>query len=563
MPSKRRMNSTIAALFVASLVVGGSVIYLGLSNDGLRQRLQFIPLFKEHSQVVGGAVIGQNGSGLYAGYTLSWGDEFNTLDIVGPANPRGKFFPTGAYHPGIRGNTTSLGTAFDADPLTTGYKDRNRGVAVGFDNMSVSGSVLRLGARKATAREQAFLTPTDRSINEGVRPHLSAMIHTAGAFAYYPTTNAVIIEMRARFSPRFTNPAGFHPAFWTYSVAPVLNPTGNEWDLECNSQGMHFSNIVHTSGAISTDNSAGPFDYMDGTFHVFSFVFRNGGNTQLYVDGALRSQFAGVDSNTKNMPSFVLLTSHIFNNTFAGEAYDAAAWARSATGAYLDVDWIRGWRTTGVKHWKPLVSVADLNVDYDGNGKIVLPDARVLWGDASVTEFVQVIPYDSSEPDMTEQTTFTQFPEGISYDAVSRTIKADFTAGKGNAGRSHVVVYGYKPDGSTMEPVRFSINRGPRVTTGPLSAAAGDSYHHDVYGECDAGVMMPKILSVKGLPRGLSFDRSTGLISGGPTATGVSKLTISCANNAGQTTERTTTFTVHAHDAASRPERRMMLDLQP
>jgi hypothetical protein len=66
--------------------------------------------------------------------------------------------------------------------------------------------------------------------------------------------------------------------------------------------------------------------------------------------------------------------------------------------------------------------------------------------------------------------------------------------------------------------------------------------------------MTPKTLSVKGLPQGLSFDRSTGLISGGPTATGVSKLTISCANNAGQTTERTTTFTVHARDAASLPD---------
>lgn len=552
MPSKRRTYGTIAAMFVASSVVGGPALYLGLSNDGLRQRL-FVSLFKRSGKVVGGAVIGQNGSGFYSGYTLSWGDEFDTLDIVGPANPRGKFFPTGAYHPGIRGNTTSLGTAFDADPLTTGYKDGNRGVAVGFDNMSVSNSVLRLGARKATAHEQKFLTPTDRSINGGVRPNLSAMIHTAGAFAFYPTANAVIIEMRARFSSRLTNPPGFHPAFWTYSVTPVLNSTGNEWDLECNSQGMHFSNIVHTSGAISTDNSAGPFDYMDDTFHVFSFVFRNGGNTQFYVDGALRSQFVGVDSNIKNMPSFVLLTSHIFGNVFAGEAYDAAAWAGSATGAYLDVDWMRGWRTTGVMHWKPLVSVADLNVDHDGKGKVVLPSAKALWGDASVTEFVQVIPYDSSEPGMAEQTTFTQFPAGVSYDAASRTISADFTTGTGNAGRSHVVVYGYKPDGSTMEPLRFSINRGPRITTGPLSAAAGDSYRHDIYGECDVGVMTPKILSVKGLPQGLSFDPSAGLITGKPTATAVSKLTISCTNNAGQTTTRATALTVDAPDRANRP----------
>jgi hypothetical protein len=556
MPSKRRNNRIVSGLFVASVVFAGSALYLGLSNDGLRQRLESILPLTRSGKVVGGVVVGQNGSGFYSGYTLSWGDDFDTLDIVGPATPRGKFFPTGAYHPGIRGNTTSLGTAFDADPLTTGYKDGNRGVAVGFDNMSVSNSVLRLGARKVTAREQAFLTPTDRSINGGVRPQLSAMIHTAGAFAYYPTTNAVIVEIRARFSSKLTNPAGFHPAFWTYSVTPVLNPTGNEWDLECNSQGMHFSNIVHTSGVISTDNSAGPFDYMDDTFHVFSFVFRDGGNTQLYVDGTLRTQFVSVDSNTKNMPSFVLLTSHIFNNTFADEAFSAAAWAGSATGAYLDVDWIRGWRTTGVTHWKPLASVADLNVDYAGSGKVILPSAKSLWGDASVTEFVQVVPYDSSEPGMAEQTTFTQFPAGISYDAASRTIKADFTTGKGNAGRSHVVVYGYKPDGSTMEPLRFSINRGPRVTTGSLSAAAGNSYRHDIYGECDVGVMTPKLLSVEGLPRDFSFDLSAGLITGTSASPGASNLTISCTNTAGQTATRKTTLTVNAPDPASRLDRR-------
>lgn len=36
MPSKRRTYGTIAAMFVASLAVG-SALYLGLSNDGLRQ----------------------------------------------------------------------------------------------------------------------------------------------------------------------------------------------------------------------------------------------------------------------------------------------------------------------------------------------------------------------------------------------------------------------------------------------------------------------------------------------------------------------------------------------
>jgi Putative Ig domain len=213
---------------------------------------------------------------------------------------------------------------------------------------------------------------------------------------------------------------------------------------------------------------------------------------------------------------------------------------------------MRGWRTTGVTHWKPLVSVADLNVDYAGSGKVILPSAKSIWGDAGVTEFVQVVPYDSSEPGMAEQTTFTQFPAGISYDAASRTIRADFATGTGNAGRSHVVVYGYKSDGSTMEPLRFSINRGSRVTTGSLSAAAGNSYRHDIYEECDVGVMTPKLLSVEGLPRGFSFDPSAGLITGTSASTGTSNLTISCTNAAGQTATRKTTLTVNAPDPASR-----------
>lgn len=72
-------------------------------------------------------------------------------------------------------------------------------------------------------------------------------------------------------------------------------------------------------------------------------------------------------------------------------------------------DWMRAWRTAGVMRWKPLISGPDLNVDCDAGGKVVLPSARAPWGDPSVTEFVQVIPYDSSEPGMAEQTTFAQF----------------------------------------------------------------------------------------------------------------------------------------------------------
>lgn len=485
---------------------------------------------------VGGWIVGAAGElgTMYEGYTLSWGHDFDTLDIVGPLTPSAPIFPTRLYGAGIRGNIASLGTSADVDPLTTGYNDSNRGVAVGFDNMSVSSSVLRLGARKATALEQAHISPTDLAINGGVRPQLSSMIHTGGACAFYPTTNAVIVEARIKFSSKANNPAGWHPSFWTYTIAPATANTGDEWDMECSSQSMYFEHIVHTAGVI-TSFDVGPLDYLDDTFHVFSFIFVNGSTTKMFVDGVYRTQLVR-DSNTKNLPSFAMLTNHILNINWNGDTYSQAAWDGSATGAYIDVDYIRIARKTGVTHWTPLVSVSDLNVAYAGTGSVVLPSALTLWGDSGITEYVQVIPYDASEPGMADQTVFSQFPTGITYDSPSRTINVDFTAGTGKAGRSHVVIYGYKADGSTMEPLRFSINRGPKftATTAEPSPDGAGGLTADLYYTADCGLIFPKSFSVSGLPAGWSFNATTSKITAASTSVSGGTISVTVTNGIGQ-----------------------------
>lgn len=492
--------------------------------------------------IIGGQLIGAPGPAgtVYQGYTLSWGDDFNTLNIVSPSNSKARFFPTGGYHPGIRGNTTSLGTAQDTDPFWTGYNDINRGVAAGISNMSASNSVLTLASRKATPTEQSFFTPTDPTINGGVRPQVSAMIHTAGAIAWYPTTNPVIIDFRAAFSLKTNNPAGFHPALWFFA-SMLRAATGTELDFECSSTGLYFEIIDHTSGTVTTTGSNGSFDFLDGNMHTYTMVMQNAasggvGPTLFYLDGVLRSTLAH-DSNVHGVPITALLSSHIVNGTFNGDTYNQAAWDSSLTGAYINIDWMRVWRTSGVTHWKPLVSVADLNVDYASSGSVVLPSALALWGDAGVTEDVQVVPYDAAEPSMTTAATYTTaLPTGVTYTAGTRTLAVDFTSGTGNAGRMHVVVYGYKLDGSTMEPLRFAINRGPNFTATtiePIPNGTG-GLTADLYYTADAGLIFPKTFTATGLPSGWSLNPSTGILSAATTAVTGGTVSVTVTNGVGQ-----------------------------
>ncbi|MBZ7701896.1 hypothetical protein FML31_23760, partial [Klebsiella oxytoca] len=119
---------------------------------------------------------GATGS-LYEGFTLSAGDDFNTLDILTPQNPGGKWFTTRTYLNPPRGSDTILGTMYDADPFFTGFNDSNRGVPVGFDNMRADDGVLRLQARAATDAEKIHM--------QGSRHELAAMVSSVGAFSFY------------------------------------------------------------------------------------------------------------------------------------------------------------------------------------------------------------------------------------------------------------------------------------------------------------------------------------------------------------------------------------------
>lgn len=498
-------------------------------------------------QVVGGIIVGSAGvSGIYVGHTLSWGDEFaGALDIVGPSAPKGKYFASKGYSAGPRGNPTQLGVTYDVDPLFTGHLDSNRGVPIGYSNLQQNASVLRLGARLATTVDQAGLPATDATLNGGVRAIISSMIHTEGALAFYPpNVSSVIVEASVRYVGN--GQTGWHPDFWTNSGNPMNTFGTGVFDslnsCEGNSvQGNTSDNLITNGVTAGQVVPSTPFSTLyDGNFHLVSMVLTSASNTWfVYIDGVLWFTLAA-SANQASKPQYVIFTSHVIAPTPLGflwltENFSQGAW--NSTGAGMHIDYVRVWRPTAANHYKALATVPDLLVGYNGTGSITIPSTLSLWGDATVTEYVQCVPAEVNSPGLegnplAPAAAYSQFPPGISYNSGTRVLSADFSTLTGSAGVMHGVVKAWQINGSTCEPARFSIVRGPRLIAAGGNITVSSASSVDLYAATDVGIATPKTVTVTGLPTGMTYNAATGLATGTPT--GAATPVVTTTNSFGQ-----------------------------
>jgi len=492
-------------------------------------------------QTVGGQLVGSAGGAgtIYDGYTLSWGDNFSRIDIVSPSTPRGRYFTTRTYLPGARGSDTLLGTLYDTDPLHTGHNDSNRGYPVGYDNMRIENGVLVLQARRASEEEM-------QHFEGGGREQVAAMIGSIGAVGYFPAAAGegdTIIEARLRYSPKASNPVGWHPTLWSVSATPVISRDSDEIDFEGSSQGAWLHRNNWRNDTFTTDDVPGMVDIFDGNFHTVTLI-ESFDEVRLYIDGVL-TKSAAWSANALQRLKFWYLTNHIFAATFHNDTYDRIAWLGDPDGATVSINWCRVWRRSARQHFAPLLRIPNRDVPFGGSVTFTLPSKMDLWGDATVTEYVQAVMNEENEPGASHTEYYLQFPEGVEYDASTRQMTVAPTSTK--AGRLNFVMHGYKPDGSTCEPARFAVNVGPVINLDAIHVSQGDPLALDIYAACDVGQLVPKTLKVTGLPLGLSFSPTSGFITGTPTNSGyTATLTVTCTNSAGQTATKQVTLTVAA-----------------
>ncbi len=493
-----------------------------------------------------------NPGGIYTGFTLSYFDDFtsSTVQAVGPGTPNSTYFMTRPYGlqssgPGVEFRGLSTGElGYMTDPYHTGYMDENRGVPVGYTNVSQSGGVLTLQDRTATAGELPTLQ------DPAGAPNVMAILCGDGACKFFVTAGtAVIVEARIQFTAYGVPPQGWQPAWWTQSGAPMAFVTANEWDIfefqptDTNSK-THFINwVTRTNLSQGTQQNWVNGSAFDGKYHVYTMVLRNGGaQTQAYLDGALAFSYSH-DGALYALPSYFIF-SNFYNFPFSQSAWTAAG-TSSTSGGLINIDWVRVWRTTGAPHYAPKVIVPDLKLAYNGTGSIVLPSATAIWGDGSVTEYVQCRPTEANEPGTTPTTSYQQFPSYITYNSGTRTLSVDFSPATGYAGIVHCIVDAWATNGSTDTPLRFNIYRGPNITTAsPITGTHGTPFSYDFYFECDVGVVTPKVITIGNLPAGLT-DNGNGTVTGTPVSSGNTSILISCTNNVGQLATKTVTLQIN------------------
>lgn len=493
---------------------------------------------------IGGVVIGTQGSGIYSGYTMVGGDDFNSLSIVNVTSPLANYFTTHVYDPGSRTVASPLEKSYDMDPYHTGSQDSNRGIAVGTaDTMTVAGSILTLKAREANGGETAFINS---------RVIVGAMIHTGG---YITVSAPCIVEALVSFTSG--NPGGWHPTFWMQNSQPLMSLQGGsqgqlEFDFEGSSTHIGMNVNVH-GNTTSPSNSAtqlSPDIYGNG-YHLLTYIL-TATSAKWYVDGTLKNTVGG-DMTQTNTPYEILFTNHTFNSSYLGDTgVDLTAWATAGTtGASMLVDYYRVWTPTSnaATILQPLQNLPNIQVNYNTSMTYTVPSATSLWGSA-ITDYVQAVKKEDFEPGSSTEGggtygnngSYLQFPPGLTWNSGTRVLTGVTTDLK--PGRIHVTATPFISGGGASVAARGYIDVGPNITTTSLSGTHGTVYSHDLYPETPAGTLVPKVITCTGLPAGLSFSATTGLITGTPSSAGSSSVVIGVTNSSGQTASTTVPFTV-------------------
>ena len=485
--------------------------------------------------IIGGIAIGTQGSsGIYSGYTLAGGDDFASgLNVVNVNNQNGIYFPTIAYQNGTRGTTGLLADSYDSDPYNTGHQDSNRGVSLGSNTMSQSSSLLSLTARLENSTETG-------NIGSG-RTLVDAMLHTGG---YLTVSPPCIIEAYVKFS-NGTLPSGWHPTFWILNAVSLNESDSNslEFDWEANtysgSAPTAFQNNYNVHGTVSgwSSGQGNTINLFDGNWHLIAFVLTSS-SVKYYADGSLITTVSG-NTLTPSSPYYILFSNHIINPS------TIADW-NSATESY-QVDYYRVWIANSQYPSEviaPTENLPNIQVNYNTSMTYNIPSATTLWG-AGVTDYCQAIPFEDYEPGCSTAFNcgYSQWPSGLSFNSSTRVLTG--VTSDTQPGRLHVACMpAYTSGGGVGYVARGYIDVGPTVTITTLSATHGQAYSYDLYPVTPAGTLVPKTITCTGLPSGLSFSASTGLITGTPASSGTSNLTIGVTNSSGQSASQNVTLTV-------------------
>lgn len=415
-------------------------------------------------------------------------------------------------------------SGYNADPLHTGFNDSNRGQPVPHwsDIITQENGELTIKTRQRIPADEPFMRdPTKKAIGSMLHTGFALLARAPLVFQWVDRNNSSVWSHITRWVMQSNSYFTVNDFELDIEAASFVDGSGDGRDVQYNVNAWNNGVVTNPAGAVESVPA--------NTDIVWAFQIDENGDARIYRDGVLKRTYTGARALALARPFYMLWTAH---------SYELAP--VNSTPASLTVKWYQYWGKGG-KHYKPLVEGGTYRVDYGGTGSWVLPDQATVWGEA-VNEIIEAGQQENNEPGGTlDGAVFSPLPPGVTYNAGTRTLAVANSVAL--PGRLHIMRYADQ-FGCGARPQRIIVEIGPKISVPNLSPQVGVPFSYDVYAACDVGIILPKTITVTGLPSGLSFNASTGLITGTATVESTQTVTINCTNASGQSASRIITMTV-------------------
>lgn len=514
---------------------------------------------------VGGIAIGSAGTGIYAGFDLIWGDDFDTMPGLWTfRNLTGKWLPAGRA--GDRRFNAHEKQIF----LDASYRGpRNESPTdLGINPFSVASSVLSM---TAAVRDSALDTHVPYNMNGGVIDAMDNQgrpVLTSGALRSHPEF-MLSVEGDFMFEAKIELAAGTINGYWPglpWISGLLRSAAGEDGEIDLVETWAGASRLsdvslhvpLSTPGLGATQQVLIVDDRALPTGRQVQVVLRKQGNTLTYWDDfASAGTLVQIATYTNTRVSYLrgahayFLSLAVATDVLPGSgAYSAAHWPKPAK-----VDWVRAWVPTGAQPASRWTELGSISVSPGGSWAASFP--AIIWpGYTPDREDVLGLFDNEDNPgQLIRSTSNDLLPGGMSVNMTARTVTGTVPMGEG--GRTGLLFAGSKATGGAAKTAILYWNVAPAVQPSLFPdcfPAIGETFSRTVaYTDFHSGNLGPHTYTVTKLSGGTDLTitgNGTGSVTiAGTLATAqVTVLQIVCTNAIGQTTSITRTIT-----AATRP----------
>lgn len=507
-------------------------------------------------EVVAGYAIGDAGTGIYSGMTLTFGDDFNAPFVNWTArNLTGKYATSHWSVP--RAVTNSR--AIRVDPDFQGISSKSP-VSLNLNPYDVAEGAVTMWARPIPTEAAPFMPTTGYGSGTQAPALYTGCMNTHPSFLFNGATD-FIYEALVEFDPTVKN--GYWPAIWNsglnwpdYQEADMFEAFKSPAGATTTQLGLNY-NGSQTDGASNSQRTINtvtpPTDRP-----VWIALAKRGTVITWYTDIASQGTLAGAGTFSDNRwtgrirgPHNLKIDMGVGYSWTSSGSFSLAQWP-----GFVKIHWFRAW-TPSAGGLNTYPRIFQFNTAPGGSWAATIPADNLMWnGPTPDTVYYTTFWDNEDNPGWPTRQSVPLpgqvVPGGMTVDLAGKAVTGSVPTGSGGA--TALAFLGVYNNGKPCARTLFVYNVAPAAQStlfGNLAPARNAALNVAVnYADFHSGNLGPHTYTVSKTSGGswitITGNGTTGVTLTGttPNSADTSVLSITCTNKLGQTTTVSRTITV-------------------